>query len=76
MHREWFATVGLRMLQQLHNAIVTNFFPALFDSGVFELETSLFFLPVRMGGLGIHDQLICVILTLVFPCWSDGCFCC
>ena len=31
------------MLQQLHDAIVTNFFPALFDSDVSELETSLFF---------------------------------
>ena len=32
-----------------------NLFPALFDSDVSELETSLFFLPARMGGLGICD---------------------
>ena len=40
------------MLQQLYGAIVTNFFP---DSDVSELETSSFFLPARIGGLGIHD---------------------
>ena len=45
------------MLQQLHDAIVTKFFPALFDSDVSELETSLFFLPARMGGLGIRDPI-------------------
>ena len=33
------------MLQQLHDAIVTNFFPALLDSDVSEIETSMFFLP-------------------------------
>ena len=45
------------MLQRLHDAIVTNFFPALFDSDVSELETSMFFLPARMGGLGIRDPI-------------------
>ena len=45
------------MLQQLHDAIVINFFPALFDSDVSELKTSLFFLPARMGGLGIRDPI-------------------
>ena len=43
------------VLQQLHYTIGTSFFPALFDSDVSELETSLFFLPARMGGLGICD---------------------
>ena len=42
------------MLQQLHDAIVTNFFPALFDSDVSELEISLFSLPARMGELGVR----------------------
>ena len=45
------------MLQRLHDAIVTNFFPAIFDSDVSELETSMFFLPARMGGLGIRDPI-------------------
>ena len=45
------------MLQQLHDAIVPNFFPTLFYSDVFELETSLFSLPARMGGLGIRDPI-------------------
>ena len=36
----------------LHDAIVTNFFPALFDSDVSELETSVL---ARMGSLGICD---------------------
>ena len=45
------------MLQRLHDAIVTNFFPALFDSDVSELETSMFFLPARMEGLGIRDPI-------------------
>ena len=57
MYRRRFAIVGLRMLQRLHDAIVTNFFPALFDSDVSELETSMFFLSARMGGLGIHDPI-------------------
>ena len=38
------------MLQQLHDAIVTNFFPALFDSDVSDMETSMFFLC-------IHDSI-------------------
>ena len=45
------------MLQQLHDAIVSNFFPALFDSDVSWMETSMFFLPARMGELGIHDPI-------------------
>ena len=43
------------MLQQLHDAIVTNFLPALIVSDVSELESSLFFLPSRMGRLDIRD---------------------
>ena len=45
------------MLWQLHDVIITNSFLALFDSDVSELETSLFFLPARMGGLGICDPI-------------------
>ena len=41
------------MLQRLHDAIVTDFFPAVFDGEISDLEASLFFLPARMGGLGI-----------------------
>ena len=63
---KWFATVGL-MLQQLHDAIVTNFIPALFDSNVSELETFLFFLPARMGGFAFVTQLNCVMLSFVLP---------
>ena len=55
------------MLQQLHDAIVTNFFPALFDSNVSDMETSMFFLPARMGGLAFVIQLLCVMLILTLP---------
>ena len=54
-------------MQQLHDAIVTNFIPALFDSDVSELETSLFFLPARMGDLAFVTQLNFVMLILVLP---------
>ena len=52
---------------QLHDTIVTNFYPALFDSDVSEVDTSLLFLPARMGDLAFMTQLNCVMLTLVFP---------
>ena len=53
------------MFQQLHDAILTNSFTALFDSDVSELETFLFCLPARIGDLAFVTQLNCVMLTLV-----------
>ena len=37
--------------------LLTNFFPALFDSDVSWMEISMFFLPTRMRGLGIRDPI-------------------
>ena len=55
------------MLQQLHDAIVTNFFPALFDSGVLSWRLPCFFYQPGWGDLAFVTQLNCVMLTSVLP---------
>ena len=55
MYSKWLVTNG-PVLQQLHDAIVTVFFPTLFDGDISDLEVILF-LPAKMGGLGIHDPV-------------------
>ena len=48
--------------QAPHRNIHRHIFPALFDGDISDLEAILFFLPARMGGLGIHDPFeLCVV---------------
>lgn len=41
----------------LKTAITKKYWPALIEDTVSEAEESLFFLPTRLGGLGIRDPV-------------------
>ena len=47
--------------------VIRQFVPALFDGDISDSEAALFFLPARMGGLGIRDPTELGDVDYFFP---------
>ena len=45
------------LFNPLKSAITDTFWPALFEDMISDAEESLFFLPTRLGGLGVNDPV-------------------